>query len=156
MTENTERLCLEKDRELYFKMKFPEKYIKHGDFVLHSGQHSNVFYDVNALLTNDFYTRHILNKIPESGHYVGIATGGAIIARIASFERMARFSMVKDGELKGETPNGSWVLIDDVVTTGSSLLEAISIVGSNPREIIAVVDRRPENKNPEVTSIFNL
>jgi len=137
-------------------MKFPEDYIKRGDFVLHSGQHSNILYDVNTLLTNDFYTRYILNKIPESGHYVGIATGGAIIARIASFERMARFSMVKDGELKGEIPNGYWVLIDDVVTTGKSLEEAIKLAGSPSKGIFVGVDRRERNENPKVCSIFEL
>lgn len=137
-------------------MKFPEKYVKREERILHSGQSSNVFYDVNGLLTDDFYLRHIYHKIPFSKHYVGIATGGAIIAGIASFERMSRFSIVKDGELKGEIPNGDWVLIDDVVTTGKSLEEAIKLAGSPPKEIFVGVDRRQENKNPEVIPIFDL
>ena len=136
-------------------MKFPEEYIKHGDFLLHSGQRSNVLYDVNELLTDAPSRNYILDKIPESGHYVGIATGGAILAGIISSKREARFSMVKDGKLKGEVPEGEWLLIDDVVTTGKSLLEAISLVGSNPKQIVAAIDRRPENKSPQVDSIFN-
>jgi len=136
-------------------MKFPEKYIIRGEFKLNSGGISDVFYDVNSLLTDDFYLNHILKKVPFSKHYIGIATGGAIIAGIASFERMSRFSMIKDKELKGEKPMVEWLLIDDVVTTDRSLLEAISLVGSNPQKIFVVVDRRPENKNPEVISIFD-
>jgi len=64
--------------------------------------------------------------------------------------------MVKDEELKGEVPVSDYLLVDDVVTTGSSLEEAISIVGKTPKEIVVVLDRRNENKNPEVHSIFEI
>lgn len=138
-------------------MKFPEKYIIRGEFILHSGQKSSAFYDVNAMLTDDLALDKILREIPSFPylhHYVGIATGGAIIGRMLSWERKRKFSMIKDGKIKGERPKGDWLLIDDIVTTGKSLLEAITIVGSNPREIITLVDRRERNENPLVRSIF--
>ena len=135
-------------------MKFPKEYIHKGKFKLHSGQFSNILYDVNSLLTDDFYVDYILNKIPFSNHYIGIATGGAIIARLISREKKTKFSMIKDKELKGEPPQSEWILIDDVTTTGASLEEAINIIRKKPSQIYIILDRRPENKNPEVYSIF--
>ena len=64
--------------------------------------------------------------------------------------------MIKDGELKGERPAGKYLLIDDVVTTGSSLLEAIAVIGSQPDRIFVCVDRREKNRDPRVTSLFEI
>lgn len=137
-------------------MKFPEKYIKDGKRTLHSGGSTDIFYDVNEMLTEDFYFEFIIDAIPKSPHYVGISTAGAIIGRFVSSRRSSAFSMVKDGELKGYKPTERWILIDDVVTTGNSLLEAITLVGTNPEKVVVVMDRRQENINPEVDSIFNI
>ena len=136
-------------------MKFPEKYIERGEFILHSGQKSKIRYDVNLLLTDNLYVNHILNRIPHSGHYVGIVTGGAIIASLISREFNSKYSMIKDGELKGSMPD-KYILIDDVTTTGGSLEEAINLIGKNPSQIVVVFDRRERNENPEVYSIFDL
>ena len=140
------------------KIRFPEEYIRRENCELHGGQMSNVFYDVNELLTNDFYVRHVIHQIPESDHYVGIATGGAIIAGTVWFERMciSKLSMVKDGELKGKIPGGKYLLIDDVTTTEDSLREAIGIIGHEPQEIIVCIDRRLEDKTLEISSIFEI
>ena len=135
-------------------MKFPEKYIKRGKTVLHSGGESDIFYDVNALLTDDFYTAKIIENIPFGKHYVGIATGGAILGRLVSSKRNSKFSIVKDNELKGEIPSENYILIDDVTTTENSLNEAIRIIGKKPWKIFIVVDRRKDNKNLEVQSLF--
>jgi orotate phosphoribosyltransferase len=137
-------------------MKFPEKYIKKGKFKLHSGDESNIFYDVNELITDDYYFEYILRNVPSSAHYIGIATGGAIIAREISRIKNSKCSFIKDNELKGERPKEKWVLIDDVTTTGSSLENAIEIIGKNPSQIIVAVDRRFQNKNPKVYSIFGV
>jgi len=137
-------------------MKFPEEYIIHGRKRLHSGQDTEIFYDVNALLTDSFYLNYVINNIPFSRHYVGIATGGAIIAALLAREKNTGFSMIKDGELKGKPPDKEWSLIDDVVTTGSSLEEAINIIGKNPSSIWVVVDRRTEASNLLVNSIFEI
>jgi len=66
----------------------------------------------------------------------------------------SKFSTIHNGELKRDYPKGSWILLDDVATTGRSLLEAISLIGSNPKEIIVAMDRRWRNTNPKVVSIF--
>ncbi len=137
------------------KPRFPEEFIEYGKFVLHSGLRSNARYDVNSMLKNDFYLKYVLDKIPKSEHYIGIATGGASMA-IATHTRFpnSKFSTIHDGELKRDYPKGNWILLDDVTTTGGSLLEAIALIGSNPKEIIVAMDRRWRNINPEIVSIF--
>jgi len=135
-------------------MKFPEKYTLHGTFKLHSGGVSDTLYDVNTLLTDKEYLKIVLDKIPHSPHYIGIATGGAIIVGIIAEKRNAKFSMIKDGRLKGPNPQEEFILIDDVVTTEGSINEAIAILEDiTPEKIFVVMDRR-KDKNLAVESVF--
>jgi len=136
-------------------MQFPEKYIKKGEFVLHSGEKTQIFYDVNALLTDSGYALEIIKKIPKGNHYVGIATAGAVLAFGASLQRLSPFSMIHDGKLKGIAPDDGWILIDDVTTTESSLRQAIRLVRSKPGKIFVVVDRRKE-KRLNLESVFEV
>ena len=138
-------------------MEFPERYIRRGRFELHSGGVSDTFYDVNSLITDKNYFDTILDKVPKSRHYVGIATGGALIALAASREYEVEFSMVKDKELKGRVPKDDWVLIDDVVTTEGSLQDALKIISLRPKEIFVVLDRRiPIYRELNLTSLFQV
>lgn len=138
------------------KIKFPEKYVRKGKFVLHSGQKSHFLIDVNALLSDNFYLNLITDKIPLAPHYIGIATGGAVLGRMVSKDKGVKFSMIHDKELKGEVPEGDYLLIDDVVTTGNSLKEAIRIIGRPPKQIWVCVDRRTKNEGPKVNSLFEI
>ena len=136
-------------------MKFPEKYTLQGTFKLHSGGVSNTLYDVNSLLTDKEYLKLVLDKVPDSPHYMGIATGGAIIAGIIAEKRNAEFSMVKDGRLKGSFPQKEFILIDDVVTTEGSINEAITLLKDiTPQKIFVVMDRR-KDKNLAIESVFH-
>lgn len=135
-------------------MKFPEKYIKKGKFKLHSGEITDIFYDVNKFLTDeDNLWRLVVQFINKNKKYynvyVGIATGGAIIA-----SQFLPFAMIKDGELKGKV-EGDYCLIDDVATTENSLREAINIIGKNPKDIFVVVDRRKE-KTLDIISMYDI
>jgi len=135
-------------------MKFPEKYIKKGKFKLHSGEIADTFYDVNKFLTDeDNLWRLVVQFINKNkkyyNAYVGIATGGAIIA-----SQFLPFAMIKDGELKGKV-EGDYCLIDDVVTTENSLRKAIDIIGKNPKDIFVVVDRRKE-KTLDIISMYDI
>ncbi len=139
------------------KLRYPQEHIERGSFVLHSGGRAAFRYDVNSLLANEAHRRDILERIPMSEHYVGIATGGALIAGWVAQERGQAFSMVKDGELKGRVPKEDYLLIDDVVTTESSLREAISAIGKKPREILVAVDRRKEqDRDLEIISLYEI
>lgn len=86
------------------KMEFPKQYIERGNFRLHSGGITKVFYDVNALLCDPEYLNIIIENVPRAGHYVGVATGGAVIAGLVPRTYAAGFSMVNDGKLKGNMP----------------------------------------------------
>lgn len=134
-------------------MIFPNKYIKRGKFKLHSGQDTDIFYDVNEAITDVDILTEIILKINPNYEYidtiVGIATGGAIIA-----SQFYPFAMIKDGELKGKVGK-NYILIDDVVTTESSLREAIDLIGYMPKDIYVVIDRR-DNKIIEVKSIYEI
>ena len=151
--------------------KFPKKYIKHGEFTLHSGQRSDTLYDVNEMLTDEGELQKILSAFPwQVDTCVGVATGGAIIASHMIKYGM-HFVMVKDGELKGEI-QGSYCLVDDVVTTEASIREALKIIADSvrpsacdselspsaprvrkPRYIFVVVDRR-RKKILKINSMF--
>ena len=134
-------------------MKFPNNYIKKGKFKLHSGEITDTFYDVNEFLTNMDNLIEVCSFISETriyyDTYVGIATGGAIIA-----SQFFDFAMVKDGELTGKV-KGKYCLIDDVVTTENSLKEAIKLVGRKPKDIYVVVDRR-KNKTLSVKTVCSV
>ena len=131
-------------------MNFPEKFIKRGKFKLHSGGETEIFYDVNELLTDNEHFSNVISFIPEDKvTYVGIATGGAIIA-----SHFRPFTMIKDGELKGKL-EGEYYLIDDTCTTEGSLNEAIRIIGRNPKSIFVVVDRR-KIKNLKLIPIYEI
>jgi len=137
-------------------MEFPEKYIKRGHFELHSGGTSDKLYDVNSFLTDSIYTNSIIGIVPSLGHYVGIATGGAILAALVADRRRAEYSMVKDGELKGEVPLEDYVLVDDVCTTEGSIREAIKIIRKEPSKIFVVVDRRKDKSGLEIEAMFRV
>jgi len=147
-------------------MKFPEEYVKKGKFTLHSSEITDTFYDINRMLTNNNEMRKIVEFIKNPHKlgivtlyvgkslfdtYVGIATGGAIIS---SQFRPYKWAMIKDGELKGEV-EGNFCLIDDVVTTESSLIGAINVIGRKPKKIFVVVDRR-KNKTMEIESMYQV
>lgn len=137
--------------------EFPKKYIKKGNFKLHSGDYSNILYDVNSMLTDRYFYKKIINFIergvifPENrvGSYVGIATGGAIIA-----SHFPHFEIVKDGELKGKIAK-KYCLIDDVCTTEASIKEAIKIIGRKPKHIFVIVDRRAK-RTLKIRSMYEI
>lgn len=134
-------------------MKFPNKYIKRGKVKLHSGETSNMLYDVNAMLTDSRGFKKIIQKIHvDYDTCVGIATGGAIIA--SHFNLWRKWAMIKDRELKGEV-KGSYGLIDDVCTTEASIKEAIAIIGRQPKHIFVVVDRR-KKKTLKIQSMYDV
>ena len=142
-------------------MKFPQKYRIEGEFNLLSGRKSNLFYDIEQMLLDPFYLHYIADNIPFSRHYVGILTGGLMMAQAAHMKyRDSRLSYVKkDNAFVGQKPEGEWMLIDDVVTTGGSLIKAISLAESHPKRIFVAVDRRDEKEKIsgiEIETLFEI
>lgn len=132
------------------------RYTKHGKFKLHTGQFSDVLYDVKEMIC-DGKLNEICNHIPKwYKFYVGIESAGAIIAsHLTANIGMVNLAIItKDNELIGKI-EGDYCLIDDVVTTENSIRNAIKIIGKEPAIIFCVVDRRI-NKDLDIHSIFKL
>lgn len=141
------------------------KYTHYGKFKLHSGQYGDTLYDIKEMIVDD--------KLPEILDYintnldinifntiVGIESVGAIIASQVYMNTLdIRLAIVtKNDKLVGKVVE-PYLLIDDVVTTGSSIENAIKIIGIQPHKIFCVLDRRPNKENIygiDVYSIFKV
>lgn len=106
--------------------------IKIGDFTLHSGNHSPVLYDVPSMLWRNRDRKYIQDTlIAKIGNVdfdaiVGIEFGGALLAVLLSEwyqDKMLGFYR-KDGTIILEWPAQKIILVDDIVTTGTSIEEA--------------------------------
>jgi len=137
------------------------RYTKHGNFKLHSGQQSNTLYDVKAMICDNklpYITDSLdrsLRDFIQYGNFtiVGIESAGAIIATYASHIYDWELAIVtKDNELVGNVSE-DYCLVDDVVTTENTIRKAIELIGYDPKHIFCVVDRR-EIKSLNIDSMF--
>jgi orotate phosphoribosyltransferase len=135
--------------------------IKFGDFTLASGKKSRYYIDIKKASTNPQMLKLIARRISEvlalrsiRVDYVGgVALGGIPVATAVSLETGLPLLMVRKeakeygtkGQIVGEPERGkSVVLVEDVTTTGGSVLKAIQTLkdeGLLIRYVIVVVDR---------------
>ncbi len=135
--------------------------IRLGDFTLASGKKSRYYIDIKKASTNPHLLKLIACRILEilrlhsiSADYIGgVALGGIPIAVAVSLETDLPLLMIRKeikeygtkGQIVGETERGrSVILVEDVTTTGSSVLKAIRTLrdeGLVIRHVIVVVDR---------------
>ena len=109
----------------------------YGDFILHSGDKSNVLYDVGKVITNPEFIKQFRTFIEHQKFLVGIEFGGAMLAALSG----KPFGIVrKDGTVYGDIPD-TYTLIDDVITTGASIDAAIDSIGKEPSKICCIVNR---------------
>lgn len=135
--------------------------IRFGDFTLASGKKSKYYIDIKKASTNPGVLKliavEIKNKIQEisiQGDSIGcVALGGVPIAVAVSLETGLPLVIVrketKDYGAKGQIigdpkPGSSIILVEDVTTTGGSVLKAIKILkeeGLKVHYVLVVVDR---------------
>ncbi len=135
--------------------------IRFGDFTLSSGRKSRYYIDIKKASTDPGILKQIAveikNKLQQrsiSGDYIGcVALGGVPIAVAVSLETSLPLVIVrketKDYGTKGQIigdpkPGSSIILVEDVTTTGGSVLKAIKILedeGLEVRYVLVVVDR---------------
>lgn len=122
---------------------------------LSSGKKSNVFIDCMKVLGDSFYYKHILklfeaNVEKRPDYYVGKATGAIPIASGLS-SSFGWFYVKKDLTFCGPKLNyryfpykTSVVIVDDVITSGQSVIDCINVCKDNnlePIQVLAIVDR---------------
>ena len=132
-----------------------------GDFLLRSGRRSRYYLDKYRFETRPDLLRPIGERIaravrehePEASRLAGPALGAVALAAAASLESGLPFVIVREAakgygtanRIEGVYESGDVVcLIEDVVTSGGALLEAVEAVreaGLVVRTAVCVVDR---------------
>ncbi|MGC8992128.1 MAG: orotate phosphoribosyltransferase [Thermoplasmata archaeon] len=130
--------------------------IMFGDFTLTSGKKSNYYINIKKAITKPEILKEIaieMSKKIKDEYIVGIELGSVPIAVAVSLEIMREYVIVRkeqkshgtgsliEGEIK---KNSKYVVIEDVITTGSSVLRAVNAIrgeGGIVERVICVVDR---------------
>ncbi len=141
------------------------KIIKKGNFVLANGVKSSYDYNYGSLsdTMNEAYCSVLLHKLEdwqkEHGAFnivVGIETEGIRIGYELAYSMDLPFYIMphKSTELAQlgwpkHTPDTHWLIVDDIVTTGSSLLNAVDLLGieEKPESVTfaSMIRRNPKN-----------
>ncbi|RLE86904.1 MAG: orotate phosphoribosyltransferase [Thermoprotei archaeon] len=133
--------------------------LMHGTFKLSSGGVSSVYVDVRRLYSHPQELRIVVGEMAEVVRglgcelVVGVETGGIPLAALVAYllEKPMVYVRKKpkehgtqrmiEGDLRG---GGRGVVVDDVATTGSSILRAVRALeeaGVEVRDALVVVDR---------------
>lgn len=118
--------------------------IKEGDFVLKGGEKSNLYFDIKKAYGNPTLFKEILSEVSklipkEATCIAGSGNGGIPLATALSLETNKKLSIVRDVEknhgtrqmIDGYIPQDSdkVVVVDDVLTSGTSLRNTIKNLG---------------------------
>src|SRR3990172_4623852 len=130
--------------------------IKFGDFILASGKKSRYYIDIKKASTNPKILKMMACQISEMMKLHSISAdyiAGVPIAVAVSLETGIPFVMIRKevkeygtkGQIVGDPERGkSAVLVEDVTTSGDSVLKALKILrdeGLEVRHVVVVVDR---------------
>lgn len=144
--------------------------VRNGEeFTLASGQKSNVYVDVKSTalhhrsckLLAKLLDEKMVEKFSPIDAVAGVVLGGCHLASIVAMHHPLDIDVVhvrKEAKDHGtqklvERPGGMWlartVILEDVVTTGNSAVEAARLLQKEKLDVVgilAVVDRRPDKK----------
>lgn len=137
--------------------------IKRGDFTLASGKKSDIYFDVKTVLTKWHVLREVAQSIStrmSSGidRLAGMELGSIPIVAATSVNCGVDYLMVRKKPKSHGTgsliegsfePGMNVVLLEDVITTGKSVIDAVETLksaGMNVRKIISVLDRRNDDE----------
>jgi orotate phosphoribosyltransferase len=132
--------------------------VKHGDFVLSSGEHSNIYADFRLLTGHPQLMLQVANEFqkiceqkgltPENSVLMGIPMGGIALSSSISFVSNIPMAIVREkrkeygsknlveGMNVDDVKKRHVILIEDVITTGNSLAKTINML--NKEEDIVV------------------
>lgn len=126
------------------------KVLQEGHFVLNSGLHSEYYFEKFRILENPEAASKLCSMIVENFQgkdidwVIGPTTGGIIIAfEVArQMKKLAGFAEEREGQRvvgRGfDIQNKNVLIVDDVMTTGKSLLETIDAVKRKNANIIGI------------------
>ncbi|MGC8651489.1 MAG: orotate phosphoribosyltransferase [Minisyncoccia bacterium] len=127
-----------------------------GEFTLTSGKKSNYYINIKKATTNPYILVEItkaMAKFVLNEKIAGIELGSVPLAVALSIETGRPFVIVRKESkthgtkemVEGDLSSGDEVLVvEDVVTTGGSVVRAINILkenGADVKKVLAVVDR---------------
>jgi len=129
--------------------------IEFGDFILSSGAKSSYYIDLKTAATNPELLAIIGREIAENFDFevvAGVAVGAVPIAVAVSLASGRPYCIIrkeekshgKSGKLIGDVRNKKVLLVEDVTTSGGSVLFGLEVLrenGADVREIATVVDR---------------
>lgn len=150
---------LENYKEKLLKLLKENDVIKFGDFTLSSGKKSDYYVDMKKAITMpeilDTVAHMISEKIENENidKIAGPALGAVPIATATSLISKKPMLMIRkekksygtSKQIEGELlENDNVIIVEDVTTTGGSLLKAINVINENGGKIIeafVIVDR---------------
>jgi orotate phosphoribosyltransferase len=129
--------------------------VRHGDFLLASGIRSSVYVDIKSALTDPGVLSAIALEIAGRCSFetvAGVAVGGIPIAVAVSLAAGKPYAVVRreekghgtGGRIIGEVAGLSTLLVEDVTTSGGSVLSAVRLLreaGARVDTVITIVDR---------------
>src|SRR5437867_9452998 len=136
--------------------------LRFGDFTLASGKQSPYYIDIKKAITRPEILRAIAARMAPFARHVdriaGVELGAVPIAAVVALETGKPYIMVRkerkehgtSKEFEGDLVAGDRLLfVEDVVTTGGTLMKAIQrmrAAGAAVTEVVAVVDREEGGK----------
>lgn len=131
--------------------------VRFGEFTLASGQKSDVYVDIKRAWTDPerlrLIGRMLAARVGDADRLAGMELGAVPLVVAAALEIGLPFAIIRKAakahgtqqRFEGELPRGARVLIiEDVTTTGGSVVETIEVVraaGARVGRVLTVVDR---------------
>ena len=152
--------------------------LKFGDFTLKSGRKSPYFFNASALIEHG--SLHVLGeilvaKIKDSNlkfdmifgpAYKGIFLGSILATKLSEkecmpicFNRKGVKEHGEGGSLLGALPKGNVLIIDDVLSSGLAIREAVTFLSNydvNVAGALATLDRQEKGQNSNLTASSEL
>jgi orotate phosphoribosyltransferase len=129
--------------------------VRRGDFLLASGIRSSVYVDIKSALTDPGVLSAVALEIAGRCSFetvAGVAVGGIPVAVAVSLAAGKPYAVVRSeekghgtgGKIIGEVAGLSTLLVEDVTTSGGSVLSAVRILreaGAKVDTVVTIVDR---------------